>query len=406
MSPSVTVLLAVHNGGRYLSQAIESVFAQSYGDFELLVVDDASDDDSPEYLASLRDPRVRVVRNERNLGQVPSLNRGLSEARGGYIARIDADDVMLPTRLARQVEILETDTRVGLVGTWMVVVDDRGRRWGTTRGRIENYADFVSALLVNRLPFGHPSIMFRREAVQRLGGYDESLAPSEDKDLYRRLALERYEARVVPDALVRYRRHDAQLSQLQVERQLATDFAGHERFLTELSGSHAARALRLLLAADPAFWDEPTLHDLAGFVESTTERLGLQPGERDAVARTVAAQCAHTLFRAWSTNAPVDSRAAAALVRFARNNGRAGTRAAVALQPVVRGTRPLGAGLRRSRTLARRALRHSERLAPLRARARRSRTLSRLYAALLGFQLVDDGVDGSERVHVPREPRS
>lgn len=405
MRPRITVLLAVHNGGAYLREAVESVFAQTYSDFELVVVDDASDDDSAAYLASLEDERLKVLRNEHNVGQVRSLNHGLAHARGDYVARIDADDVMLPTRLARQAAILDAEPSVALVGTWMVVVDDRARRWGTTRGRIESYGDFVAALLANRLPFGHPSIMFRRDVVLRLGGYDAALAPSEDKDLYRRLALERCDARVVPEALVRYRRHDAQLSQTQIEHQLATDLEGHERFLAELAPGYPVHALQLLLAADPRFWDEPPLAELESFVEAVTQRLGLEPDDRDAVCRGVGSRCGRTLLASWSAPHPVDAGSAATLTEFAWRYGDVSARASVALQPLVRRTRPVGTTLQRFRTIARRTLRQSERLAPVRARARRSRTLSRVYAAVLGFRLVDEGVDRGEHIHTPREPR-
>lgn len=376
------MLIAVFDGGPLLREAVESVLTQSWDDFELLIVDDASTDGAIAQLPA--DPRIRILRNERNLGQVPSLNRGLGEARGEYVARLDADDVMLPTRLERQCAILDAEPSVALVGTWLEVVDESGRHWATLRGDVQDYAEFVSAILADRIPFGHPSLMYRRDVVRALGGYDESLAPSEDKDLYRRLALERKEARVVTEPLVRYRRHAGQLSQAQMRVQVENDHAGQERFLRSLAPDLPARTVRLLLAADAGYWDEPPITDLEPFLEGATARLQLGTGERQAVAATIAARCARTLLGGWSS----PSRAAAPTA-FVRAYGTWSARAALALVPSARATHPLGVATTRARANLRRRLR-SERLAPIRARARRSRVLRRIYTKVAGFRLLDD----------------
>src|SRR5581483_9035667 len=212
MTPKVTLLLAVHNGEPYIGEAVQSVLDQTFTDFELLVVDDASTDETVGIVERLGDGRVRILRNEHNVGQVPALNRGLLEARGEYVARLDADDACLPTRLARQVEVLDAEPRVALVGTWMDAVDDRGRLIGRLQKTLDDYVDFLYHTLIMRVYVSHPSAMYRREPVVRLGCYDEATGPAEDKDLWRKLALERFEARIVPEALVRYRLHDLQLS--------------------------------------------------------------------------------------------------------------------------------------------------------------------------------------------------
>ena len=112
MTPRVTVLLAVHNGEPYVRDAVESVLDQTHRDFEFVIVDDASTDGTVVTIESFDDARIRLFRNERNLGQVPSLNRGLREARGAIVARIDADDVSRPTRLERQLAVLDADPRI------------------------------------------------------------------------------------------------------------------------------------------------------------------------------------------------------------------------------------------------------------------------------------------------------
>lgn len=244
MTPKVTVLLAVQNGEPYVRQAVQSVLDQTFTDFELLVVDDASTDATAQIIEALDDARVRLLRNERNLGQVPSLNRGLREARGLYIARLDADDACQPSRLARQVEVLDADARVGLVGTWMEAIDERGRRLGYLRKHLDDYVDFVYHTLIMRVYVSHPSAMYRRRPVLDLGGYDEATGPAEDKDLWRKLLLERFEARIVPEPLVLYRLHDQQLSQTRAAYQREVDGASQGPFsrATRAGGAGDGRA--------------------------------------------------------------------------------------------------------------------------------------------------------------------
>lgn len=383
----VTVLIAVFNGGPYLRDAVDSVLAQTWSDFELLLVDDASTDGAIEALPA--DARIRVLHNETNAGQAPSLNRGLDEARGEYVARLDADDVMLSQRLERQVAVLDTEPVVALVGTWLDVVDESGRTWSTVRGHVDDYAGFVSAILADRIPFGHPSLMYRRDAVLALGGYDASLAPSEDKDLYRRLALQRHDARVVAEPLVRYRRHRSQLSQAQMARQAAHDHESQERFLRELAPGLPARTLRLLLAGDPGFWTEAPLVEVEPLLAGAAERLRLTPPERAEIGRVIAERCARTLLAGWSAPSPGYPERAEAPAAFTAVHGDARARATAALRPLVASTRPAGLAFGETRTRARHALRN-ERLEPLRATLRRSRILRRVYSKVLGFRLIDD----------------
>jgi hypothetical protein len=383
------VLIAVHNGGDYLQEAVASVLAQTDADFELLLVDDASTDDAIGRLPD--DPRIRVLRNDRNLGQVPSLNRGLREARGAFVARLDADDAMLPTRLERQAAVLEAEPQVALVGTWVDVVDEMGRLWATIRGDVSDYASFVEAVLVDWYPFGHPSLLFRRDVVLELGGYDESLAPSEDKDLYRRLALARHEARVVREPLTRYRRHGGQLSQTQIERQLRLDHEGQERFIAALAPAAPVAALRELLAGAPGFWGREPLApgDLEGLTAGAADVLSLSAAERRRVERVVASRCARTLLAGWAAPSPAYAARARPLLRYVAAHGDRAARAALVVQPALRATRPLGPCVAAARAGVKHALR-DERLAGLRAAAGRSRTLRRLYTRILGFDLLDD----------------
>jgi glycosyltransferase involved in cell wall biosynthesis len=122
-APSVSIIMPVYNAGPYLAPAVASVFAQTLTDWELLAIDDASTDDSWAYLQRIDDPRVRVARNERNLGAPATLNRAIDLARGRWIARMDADDVILPARLELQARALDADPRIDLLGTGSILAD-------------------------------------------------------------------------------------------------------------------------------------------------------------------------------------------------------------------------------------------------------------------------------------------
>lgn len=191
-APRISVLMAVHDEERFLRAAIDSILEQTFPGFELIVIDDASSDRSREIAASYRDPRLRLLHNERNLGLVRSLNRGLSLCRGEYVARLDGNDIAFPERLAKQIAFLDAHPDVGIVSTQAVAIDVRGRRirraswfnaaWRRPTGglALEWYRAFDTPLI-------HSSVMFRRELVERLGGYDPSYVLAEDAELWMRI---------------------------------------------------------------------------------------------------------------------------------------------------------------------------------------------------------------------------
>ena len=126
-APRVTVLMSVYNDGLFLPLAVQSILAQTFPDFEFLIIDDGSTDDSIAYLSQLRDPRVRVVRHPQNLGLTQSLQHGVELAQGEYLARLDADDLATPDRLARQVDYLDQHPAIGLLGSAARKIDEAGR---------------------------------------------------------------------------------------------------------------------------------------------------------------------------------------------------------------------------------------------------------------------------------------
>jgi glycosyltransferase involved in cell wall biosynthesis len=384
MTPRVTVLLAVYNGGAYLAEAVDSVLEQTFRDFELLLVDDASTDDAIEVLP--RDPRIRVLPNERNIGQIPSLNRGLREAQGEYVARLDADDVCLPRRLERQVALLDAHPEVDLTATWTDVVDSAGRLWAPVRPRIDSFADFVSQIVTGRVHLVHPSIVFRRDVVIDLGGFDETLNASEDQDLYRRLVLARRETRVVPETLLRYRRHEQQMTIAKSEAVWESDERSYDKFLAALSADSPAATLRMLFRDDARFWrQQPVEHaQLERFLDDLVATLRLDARERTSVAAAIADSAAAALVSGWGGAAPPTAypERARALAAFAARHGRGRARTIGSAAPALVATAYAGRGVGAARAGLRAALR-SDALAAPRRIARDSRVLRRIYTRVV-----------------------
>jgi len=184
-APPVSVLMSVRDGAPWVADAVRSVLAQTAGDLELIVIDDGSTDATPEILGRVSDPRLRVLRQAR-LGLTLSLNRALGLARGALVARLDADDVALPERFARQRAFLAAHPDIGLLGTGAREVDAAGHEVALVVPPADDAT--IRRALIRRNPFVHSSVMARREAVLRAGGYDATLPVAQDYDLWMRLA--------------------------------------------------------------------------------------------------------------------------------------------------------------------------------------------------------------------------
>ncbi|MFH1171538.1 MAG: glycosyltransferase [bacterium] len=214
--PAISVVLTTYNGERYLGQTLDSILNQTFREYELIIVDDASTDSTPSILhdAGGKDPRIVLVRNEKNLGGTASLNRGLERARGRYIAIMDHDDISLPERLQKEFAFLEDHPDIFLVGTRANIIDERGKIVSTSKTPTDPEA--LARILRKRNPFYHPSIMFRNNGTVR---YREKIRYVMDYDLYLRLLTERKRLANLPDVLLQYRLVPTSASLLKREQQ-------------------------------------------------------------------------------------------------------------------------------------------------------------------------------------------
>ncbi len=220
-APRVTVLMPAYNAARFIREAIDSVLRQSFSDFELLLVDDGSSDDTLAIVQSHRDPRIRIVRHERNLGVAQARNTGVREARGAYVAMLDSDDHAHPERLAQQVAFLDHHADHAVVGSWARQVDERNRRLAPIIRPVRSRT--VRARLLLAACFSNTTVMGRRSVLLEYP-YQADLRVAEDLDLWARLSR-KYELANLPAFLTRYRKHPAGISKqnlaLKRERKIA-----------------------------------------------------------------------------------------------------------------------------------------------------------------------------------------
>ncbi|MBU2510539.1 glycosyltransferase [bacterium] len=249
-NPKVTVLMPVYNGVLYLEEAIESILNQTFSDFEFLIIDDASTDHSLEMIRSYNDSRIRLVQNKKNIGQTASLNKGLHLARGEFIARLDQDDVSLLERLKEQVEYLDRHPEITIVSTWEETITSTGRKVREWKREIENYGDFLGYILLGLCPVWHPSVMFRKDNILKLGCFDTTYGPAEDYELWGRIAINRMGAAFVPKILVQQRVHEARQSVLHNDKQVDSTKRSHRNFVKRFAKKDKIDDLAAVLRLD------------------------------------------------------------------------------------------------------------------------------------------------------------
>jgi glycosyltransferase involved in cell wall biosynthesis len=224
-APLISVILPVYNGEQYLAEAMDSLLAQTFSDFELIAFDDGSTDRSLKILKRYaeQDRRVRVISRE-NRGLVTTLNESINEARGTWVARMDQDDIALPQRFERQLSWLEK-TDADISGSWV-------QRFGTSDKRVVRLRETDQAIKMEMLfcsPFAHPAVMIRTSTARKLR-YDIAFEKAEDYDLWERSAEAGCKMTNVQEILLLYRMHPAQISTLTAIKQQLVEQAVRRRY--------------------------------------------------------------------------------------------------------------------------------------------------------------------------------
>lgn len=202
--PLVSILLPVYNGGAYLAEAIQSILSQTYSNFELVIINDGSTDDSSDIVGSFNDPRIRFY-NQENQGLPATLNRAIGLAQGKYLARQDGDDVSFPKRLERQVEFLEANPDYGVVGTWSEIWEEKRKSNRVHKHPADNMILKFNILFDSY--FVHSSVMIRKTMFDKVGLYStEKARQPEDYELWSRIVRdEGFKVANIPEILVSYR---------------------------------------------------------------------------------------------------------------------------------------------------------------------------------------------------------
>jgi len=211
--PRITVLMPVYNCELYIKEAIDSILVQTYTNFELLILDDASTDSTVSIIKSYDDSRIQLIQKPINTGLSYSLNLGLKLAKGKYIARMDGDDVSLPERFAKQVAFLEANLDIVLCGSWFNIIDS-----DAVKKLPENNEGIKLALLRGNC-IAHPSVMIRKQILDEFPVvFDASKEPAEDYDLWVRL-FSLGKLHNLQEALLNYRMYAGQVSHKRAEEQ-------------------------------------------------------------------------------------------------------------------------------------------------------------------------------------------
>lgn len=210
-NPRVSVVMPVYNCARYLREAIESILNQTFENFEFIIVNDGSTDETPEILNTYanKDSRIKII-NQPNSGLVIALNRGIRETEGEWVFRMDGDDISLSHRFAVQIEAIQKNPSLVLLGGWCRQINEEGVPLKINRYP-SSHDSLVHCLETIRPFFPHPTACFRKDIVIRIGGYRERFPPAEDVDLWLRLIVEG-EIACIENVILQLRKHKDNIS--------------------------------------------------------------------------------------------------------------------------------------------------------------------------------------------------
>lgn len=279
MNPKISVVMSVYNGERFLQAAVDSILQQTYSDFEFIIIDDHSSDATEQILNGFSDQRIVRIKNDHNLGQTRSLNIGIRAARGEYIARMDADDISLEERFAAQVQALDSQPDLGVLGGWVQPISSTG---AMVSPAYQYDADpiYLHWMLHFYTLLPHPAVMARKSVLFEAGLYDETLHHAQDFDLWSRVsAISRVSN--LQQVILLYRLHEKNMSKAFSENQKQEAYRTIQNALARLTGEpvdiRVARAFREKPTQDPLTAHQ-TLHTLVKARKLFLQKYGLERG--------------------------------------------------------------------------------------------------------------------------------
>ena len=214
--PQITVLMAVYNGEKYLREAIDSILNQTFKDFIFLIIDDGSTDRTVEIIESYSDPRIKLVLNRNNIGQIPSLNKGLQLVETPFVARMDADDISMPNRIEVLYHYMRKGGNISAVSCNAMIIDEDGNKLYHQQYFL-NIEDIKFKALFDS-PVNHGGSLMRLQHVREVGLYNSELGTSADYDLWVRLLAKKYLMLNIPEYLLKIRRHaQSQIESAEIE---------------------------------------------------------------------------------------------------------------------------------------------------------------------------------------------
>jgi glycosyltransferase involved in cell wall biosynthesis len=233
-TPSISVIMPIFNGEKYLEKAITSILDQTFDDFEFIIIDDGSTDNSIRIIKQFKDSRINFIQNNENLGLIASLNKAISKAQGKYIARMDQDDISKPYRFENQIHFLENNLEYGLIGSWVEVIPN-------SLSSIHYHTDYNSIRFAMAFycPFIHPSVMIKRSILNELDVvYDAEYIHAEDYELWTRI-IQKTKVCNLNIELLEYRIHETQTSYIHKSHQIQISRKIKEKYIKSILGEHS-----------------------------------------------------------------------------------------------------------------------------------------------------------------------
>jgi len=232
--PTISVLMSVYNGDEYLIESIESIINQTYTNFEFIIINDCSTDNTEPIIAQYaqQDKRIKLFNNQENIGLTKSLNKGLNLARGKYIARQDADDISLPRRLEKQLLVLERSSNVVLVSCNLEIINAAGTTINKEKRACKPFLLSWYLIFYNHIG-GHSQVIFRKDKAIALGGYSPDFKYSQDYEFWCRL-IDVGDILILPETLLKKREHEHTITATKRSKQLEYAFTVSQQNIKKL----------------------------------------------------------------------------------------------------------------------------------------------------------------------------